>query len=308
MRLRLLGIEPDEATFERRGFGAAAPAAQARLERAGRTFVHGYRAALRDDDFAAVTIELQTTEAEWRGFAYEGASMAIALLDRLVPWRRERFAEWAAGPARDHVYMAHVGAGWALARLRRGPGAIAGMDPLLRWLALDGYGFHEGYFRPHRHIGERCTPRRLSGYALRAFDQGLGRSIWFATGADPLAAAAAVARFDGARRADLWSGVALAASYAGGALADDLLALRAAAAGYEPHVAQGAAFAAAARERAGNDAPHTELACRMLTGRGARSAARVTDAARRDLPADAAYPAYEVWRSRIRCELGGVAP
>src|SRR4051794_39057090 len=49
LRVRLLGIAPAEATFEGRDFEPAAPAAQATLEEAGRTFVAGYRAALADD-------------------------------------------------------------------------------------------------------------------------------------------------------------------------------------------------------------------------------------------------------------------
>jgi hypothetical protein len=304
LRLRVFGIDPGEASFERRGFGAASPAAQARLEAVGRTFVHGYRTALADDDPVALAAGLEAVDLERRGFAYEGAAMALALLDRVAPWRRDRLASFIAGPARDHVYMAHVGAGWALARMRRGPRAIAGLDPLLRWLALDGYGFHEGYFRPAEELDERRPPMRFRGYAARAFDQGLGRSLWFATGADPDAAARSIGRAEASRRADLWSGVALAATYAGGG--DDALgSLPAAARGYWAHVAQGAAFGAAARERAGNPAAHTELACRVLAGCTARAAAEVTDAARRDLPHGRAEPAYEVWRARIRARLAG---
>ena len=53
-----------------------------------------------------------------------------------------------AGPGAAHTYMVHVGAGWALAQLRRRVDrALARLDPLLGWLAVDGYGFHQGYFR-----------------------------------------------------------------------------------------------------------------------------------------------------------------
>jgi hypothetical protein len=305
LRLRLLGIAPEEASFHRRGFRAATPAARERLEQAGETFVEGYRAALADDDGAALASALDTVDLERRGFAYEGAAMALALLDRLAPWRRDRFAGFVAGPGRPHVYMAHVGAGWALARLRRPPRSIEGFDPLLGWLALDGYGFHEGYFKGG--LGARPAPGRFRGYQARAFDQGVGRSLWFSTGADTARAARSISRFDGARSADLWSGIALAATYAGGAAPDALGALRdAAGALYSQHVAQGAAFAAAAREEAGNPASHTELACRLLAGCTAREAADVTAAARRDLPPDGDEPAYEVWRARIRGHLSGV--
>jgi hypothetical protein len=304
---RLLGIEPGEASFERRGFGPAPVETRARLEKAGRTFIGGYRTALGANSTAALQRGLQSVDPEFRGFAYEGAAMGFALLDRLAPWRRDRLARFIAGPARDHVYMAHVGAGWAWARLRLGPRAALSLDPLLRWLAVDGYGFHQGYFHPDRHLRQARRPLRFRGYALRAFDQGLGRSLWFATGADPLAIAPVVRHFDAGRRADVWSGVALAAAYAGGASPASLDWLRRVSQAYAPHVAQGAAFAAAARERAGNPSAHTDAACRLLAGRSPADAAAVVNAAADALPRDGAVPSYEAWRGRIRASLAGAA-
>jgi hypothetical protein len=201
--------------------------------------------------------------------------------------------------------MVHVGAGWALARLRRGARAIRGLDPLLRWLALDGYGFHQGYFSPESHIRRGRRPRGFAGYAARAFDQGLGRSLWFVEAAQPDAIGATIERLPQSRHADLWSGVALAATYAGGAGDETLDQIATAARGYSEHLAQGAAFAAAAREHAGNPAAHTERGCRAFTGLPAKEAARLTDAAAVGLPPDRAEPAYEAWRLRLRTVLAG---
>jgi len=226
LRVRLLGIDPEETSFDRRGF-TGADAARARLELVGRTFVRGYRAALVDDTPSRLGETLDSVEAERRGFAYEGAAMALALLDQLLLSRRHRrFAAFIAGPASAHVYMAHVCAGWAFAQLRRGPRATQGLDPLLRWLAVDGYGFHRGYFGPSRHPLEHRAPMRFSGYSLRAFDQGLGRSLWFATGGDLTRATEAIGRFPPTRRPDLWSGLGLAVAYAGRASSELLTARR----------------------------------------------------------------------------------
>jgi hypothetical protein len=302
LRLGALGIGPEQADFVRRGF-ALVPGAQARLEQVGRAFIHGYRAALQDDDAGALERALAPVDDELRGFAYEGAAMGVMLRDRLAPWRASRFDRLLAGPAGRHVYMLHVGAGWALARLRRGPGSTLGLDPLLRWLALDGYGFHEGYFRHARSIARQLRPRGFTGYAGRAFDQGLRRSMWFVTAAQPGSIAAAIGRFDERRHPDLWSGVGLAAAYAGPAGLESLRILAAAASGHGEHLAQGAAFAAAARQRAGNPAAHTGLACRLLTGLSERDADELVARAARDLPRDGAEPAYELWRRRLRTAL-----
>jgi hypothetical protein len=78
-----------------------------------------------------------------------------------------------------------VGLGWAWARLPGNPERrLPALDPLLGWLAVDGYGFHEGYFHWRRRVSARELPRGLSASARRVFDQGLGRSLWFVEGAD----------------------------------------------------------------------------------------------------------------------------
>lgn len=232
--------------------------------------------------------------------------MALALLDGLLPWGGGRLKSFAAGVGRAHEYMLYVGAGWAFARLGRDPArAPQSLDPLLGWLAADGYGFHEGYFKWPAYVARQQRPRRLKGYALRAFDQGLGRSLWFVRGAEVQKIVETVGTFARERRADLWSGVGLACAYAGGADDVSVEALRAGAGPFAPQLAQGAAFAAKARERAGNTAAHTERACRILCGMTAGAAASLTDAALIHLPPDDAdEPAYELWRRRIAGAFG----
>jgi len=297
----VLGLSPEEATFARRGFRASDASARERLEQVGRTFIRGYHAALEEGDLENLSSRLQEVEAESRGFAFEGAAMGLFLLDQLTPWRRDRLLSFLAGPGSPHIYMAYVGAGWALAQLRRGVRrALARFDPLLGWLAVDGYGFHQGYFHPRRSVVERKTPRRLSGYSLRVFDQGLGRSLWFVEGADVARIAATVAGFPVARQPDLWSGVGLACAYAGGADREAIEALVTSARAYRAPLAQGTAFAAKARQRAGIPASHTDLACRIIWGMPALEAARATDIALADLPAEGVLPAYEVWRQNIQ--------
>lgn len=299
-----LGLSPSEATFERRGFRPGDRAAREHLECVGVNFLRGYNEALEDRGSDALAAALEEVADEFRGFAYEGAALALALLDKLVPWKRTRLRSFMEGPGAPHIYMLYVGVGWSLARLRFGRWAEAAEpNPLLGWLKLDGYGFHEGYFRWPRYVVRRQTPKRLKGYALRAFDQGLGRSLWFVEGADVRRIASTIDGFPEERRGDLWSGVGLACTYAGGVGAPAVSELRWAAGGYIGDVAQGAAFAAKTRQRAGNPAPHTDTACRILCGLSADEAARVTDMELAGLAPEGSKPAYEVWRERIRARL-----
>lgn len=307
LRRLALGISPRETSFARRGFRNLSSPARPHLERVGETFVAGYLAALRrgEPDPAGQLAELDALSPELVGFAMEGAAMAYALLDLLTPWNRGRVQRWLAGTGQRHAYMIHVGAGWALARLRRRPGrALRRMDPLLRWLAVDGYGFHEGYFGWPRAIARQLVPRRLQGYERRAFDQGLGRSLWFVEGADGERIAAAVARFAPERHADLWSGVGLAGTYAGGVGRAELLGVRGLAGAHAAALAQGAAFAAQARARAGNPARHTELACEVWCGSSASEAAGLTNAVLAGITGDVEHR-YENWRQGIQAAYRG---
>jgi enediyne biosynthesis protein E3 len=306
LRRRLFAISSEETLPSRRGFAVEDAATEARLARVGATFLAGYHAAMAETAAEPLARRLDATVAlGWRGFAFEGAAFGLAILDTLTPWSRSRFDRFVFGPAAHHVYLAYVGLGWTFARLpRRIPPIVAAIDPHYRWLTLDGYGFHQGFFAWPAAVTRQEVPRRLSGYARRGFDQGLGRSLWFVRGGRPGAIAAAIGGFAPERQADLWSGIGLAATYAGGVPEADLVQLGGLAGSHRPHLAQGAAFAAEARVLAADLTPELELACRTIWGRSPEQLAEMTRELGRDLPADeSARPAFEAWRERIRCEF-----
>jgi len=309
LRRLVFGISRQETTFERRGFRGGSPVMRQRLEKVGGAFVGGYHAALEEGKPATLVSRLDESDLEFRGFAYEGAAMGLGLLDYLTPWNRWRVPAFLGGAGDAHTYMVHVGVGWVLARV---PGSvekfISRYDPLLRWLVVDGYGFHEGFFHWRNYLAGQPLPRRVTGYARRAFDQGLGRCLWFVDGGEVDRIARTVASLPTERRADLWSGVGLAVVYAGEASDAGLISLLESAGEFQPQLRQGAAFAAKARQRAGNLTPYTEQACVALCGMSARDAARLTDATLENLPTNQPEPAYEIWRGRIQARFAGMKP
>jgi hypothetical protein len=301
MRRRLFGRRAGETSYVQRGFRGATAEVQTRLERIGAAFLGGYHAALEHDTQTDLVSALNSVELELRGFAFEGAAMGLGLLDFLTPWRRARITEFLRGAGDAHAYMVHVGAGWVWARLpinvRR---ARQRLDPVLGWLAFDGWGFHEGFFHWAKYIAGQPPPKKLKGYERRVFDQGLGRALWFVNGGNIELFARTISDFSPDRRGDLWSGIGLAATYAGIISETSLGELREKAGAFQPQLAQGAAFAAKARQRAGNLTDYTSLATKILCGLTAADAARLTDTALENLPADSDVPAYEIWRRRIQ--------
>lgn len=301
LRQLLFRINPQEATFAVRGFEAE-DSVRERLEQVGLTFLKGYHTALAGTCVSEIAAQLDTIAPNLRGFGFEGAAMGLAIRDFLPPWNTRWLHEFLDGPGSAHVYMVYVGIGWWYARLQRPLSKLPPhWDPLLGWLILDGYGFHEGYFHWPRYLTQQKTATRLSGYARRAFDQGLGRSLWFIKGANVERIAQTITTLHPHRHSDLWAGVGLACAYAGGASASTIKCLQNLAG--EEHqcaLAQGAAFAAKARLRANNLVDHTETACEVLCGASAVEAAHVTDMALVQLPSDSDIPSYEIWRQRIQ--------
>ena len=213
--------------------------------------------------------------------------------------------------------MVYVGVGWAMARLPRSRWPAAGsFDPLLRGLVLDGYGFHQAYFSTRRYVHEqyRELPFRwpddpTRAHSHHAVDQGIGRALWFVGGTDVERVTTLIDRFPVERRADLYAGTGLAATYAGGVEEAELVRLREHAGVHAPHLAQASAFAAEARVRAGLVQPHTHVATRVLCGTSPEHAAQLTHDTRPARPVNDDVPAYESWRRTVAdhfVTLGGV--
>jgi hypothetical protein len=205
----------------------------------------------------------------------------------------------------DYTYLVHVGAGWALARVPwRRRAILRASDQVHSWLIFDGLGFHDAYFTPARIT--RGWRRLTRGYAARAYDQGVGRGLWFAAAGDLDRAILAIASFQGGRQPDLWSGLGLALAYAGGASSQELSSALAAAGKFRAHLAQGAAFAAEAHARAGHTPIHTQDAVVVLCGCDAVAAVELVRRVRGQLPdgdLTDGTPRYELWRSHVQREL-----
>jgi enediyne biosynthesis protein E3 len=262
--------------------------------------VGGFKTALDDDRFNVLVPRLDSVEGEFRGVAYEGAGMGLMLLDSLGPWKK-RLQAFIDGPGAPYDWLLYIGAGLVLPRVPMHPDRfLAKLDPFLRWFVMDGYGFYEGFFSGERSVIKHRIPARVTGYGQRAFDHGLGRSIWFSTGANVDRIVSTISSFPRSRQADLWGGIGLACAYAACVVDRDAIRVLHKTAGpYGPAMAAGAAVAATYRMQTGGVAEQTDLACEVLCGLTSAEVAQIGNAERKSLPPDGVEPAYEIWRQSL---------
>jgi hypothetical protein len=299
---QLLRLSPDQASFQIRGFAGASPSSQSALEMIGQTFIGGYNTAILSHDVRDVLQYVSGIPSAERGFAVEGAAMGTAVADAL-PFRKPLLPACIEAFEADFTYLAHVGAGWSLARVPwRRRRILAELSPLLHWLAFDGLGFHDTYFYHRRILGGWLRER--SGYAARVYDQGVGRALWFVAGGSVAAAIKLLSALPASRHSDIWSGLGLAMTYAGPAATGNIAGACEAAGPYRAQFAQGVAFACEARVLARHIPDNTDLTARAVWGIGAEELSRLVRKARDRLPeAGSDPPRYEIWRRVVAGSL-----
>jgi hypothetical protein len=300
-RRKLFGVSPEETTFERRKFRGDDATKRERLEQVGATFLVGYHAALDDPRPEAIAAAIEgSLPPERRGFAFEGAGMGLALVDAISVGSSDHLARHLQGPGHAHDYMTWIGVGWAIARLGGMKRRLARIEPRMRALAADGIGFHMGYFHTSKYVDACAPPKGLPAEVHKSFDQGVGRCLWFVEGAGVDRVIERIRTFPASRHPDLWAGIGLACTYAGGVTRAEIERLRDAASDHAADFAQGCSFAVSARERAGNPTEHSTLACELIWGRPRAAIYALVLAAGEQIPEGAIEPPYEVWRNRIK--------
>lgn len=319
IRKRLTAPAAGATLFTTRGFDIDDAPAREQLEySAFQLFVLGYELGIEQKSQEDLAIRLRSIQREYHGFAYEGAVMGLTIRDAISPTGGARLTEaflagpeFDSGPGSIHVFTGYAGIGSALARLPKAlwrralpkPGSLAG-HPCMYWLIIDGYGWHKGFFEHRKYIDAQYVDDKYPGwepltYANRAIDQGLGRAMWFVNGGSAKRLLAAIARFPESRQADLFCGVGLGATYAGGAGVEQLETLLKGAGPYRANLARGAVFAAGTRVITDLVTPHNELAVQMFCGCTVEEAALLAAEEQNTLPNDASAETYELFQQRI---------
>ena len=293
---------PQKDLLARRDFKLPDGPASERLRQMEQIFTIGLLCSVQQQDPSAIDATEYGIAPEDTCVFYEGAAMGLTILDLLTPWKKDRWQTLLEGNGAPHKFVMHVGMGMGIARLNQRIGnRLQKLDPLLRWLVIDGYGFHHGYCNSKQFVRKqaRAGGRVRCSFSSRVFDQGLGRAIWFVEAGCPQNIAKAIKKFSSNRQPDLWIGIGVAASHAG-ADPTTLKELKSISGKYFEYLAQGTAFGAAVRHDTGVVPAHTSDACMELLNSTPELAHSLVLVQSHQLAISARDQHYDRWQRHIR--------
>lgn len=290
-------------TWERRKLRVRDAESRTRVNAILETFVQAFNVmitARRDRDWASYC---ETRAPLLRAFAEEGVAMGYRLR-RLGRFDATAFEQELPAARSGFRYLHYVGLGFWSGMRGRAPEQVetvaSRLDPLLRYLCFDGYGFQRAFFEAPGNARALEPLRRLPGYAAHAAFQGVGRALWFRYMDDAPALISALDAL-GEFAEDGAAGVGLAATFVN----PDRLAIpmelgRRLPPRWRAHFHLGMSFACKARDL--NDAEwfSAELGRTSVEQRATIRAAiaacdRIEAEVRRAMPEEP----YRVWRERM---------
>ena len=199
-------------------------------------FLQGFHEALRVSPETLPQL-LRAEPFQRRGFALEGAAMALTLIDEVSPTPQRLLETLLNGRSAGEYTLSAIGVGWASARLGKPLDWLPMvLNPRYMPAVADGYGFHQGFFHPHRFMS-RGFPTG-NGKLSPFYDVGLGRSLWFIHIGNVGPIVQTIDRFLPDRRKQLWRGIGTACAFTGNT-AYAATPMSAAAAKFEPYLQAG---------------------------------------------------------------------
>lgn len=273
----LLKIPYSEVQVTKRHFDTFNTQFSNHIENIGSTFLDGYHYQLKTNNIDNLIEEIViNTNNKMLGFSFEGAAMSATILDFINPFSSRTIKLFNNFVSNKYEYLLYVGIGWAIARLPFKKKLLSRYRVFLYPLIIDGIGFHQGYFHTRLTASMQYIPSYIKKSEYAAFDQGVGRSLWFSHGGNSTHIVDTINKFNPARQSNLWIGIGLASTYAGGnntSISELCLLSKK----YRSNLALGSAFASKARHRAGNVTKESEYACSIYCNSSSEEVSDLTD-------------------------------
>lgn len=226
----------------------------------------------KHENLSGLLSKLESENSEFLSVAYEAASMEFALMDFANGNSMQAWNAFMA-TSETHASQVHVGLGWAVAKEKPADlSFINNLYPRMQFRVWDGCGYYDGIFRQRQVVKNQLRPDYVPEKDLNAYDQGLGRSLWYSCKGDENKIPDMIRAFAPACHPDLWRGIGIACSYVGGCDKAALKALAGSAGKHSIQLGIGAAMVAKARVLSGCVTPDIALSCNEFCNTGIRDA------------------------------------
>ena len=215
----------------------------------------------------SVDTVLKTEKGEFASVVYE--AIAVCLANQDIKNKDNFFSLWSSfcdQHASLHGSQIYVGLGWAMCESAVSEYTfLEELPSVWRWRVLDGYGYYSGLFKRRETIRSQQIPPFISNDDTHAFNQGIGRSLWYLSQGDIERLTRSLNLFEDNRQVDMWRGIGLAATYVGGIDASLLKDIQLAAEEYLPQFKCGALMAIAARKKSAISSSDTTFISESLS-------------------------------------------
>lgn len=228
------------------------------------------------EDMTELISLLEANEKEFLSVAYEGAAMGLALKDFAI---NNSYKNWSAflEPSKKHSPQVYIGMGWAVAQEKRDISALEEKLPAnMQFRIWDGCGYFDGIFRQRQTIKSQNRLEYIPEKNYKAYDEGLGRSIWYICKGDETKVPEIIKTFAAERQSDLWRGIGIACSYVGGFEENALKSLKSSAEIHSTQLGIGAAMVAESRIVSDCFTKDIELVNRVFNNLSAEEAMDIT--------------------------------
>ncbi len=248
-----------------------------RIELIVLTFQVGRKFAEEINDQVDLASQLNEVDVEFRSMAFEGASLAIAIKsieaeDGLMRW----FEFLDSNP--KYATQIMIGLGWAIGEKDLQPNTVLNnLDSMIQARALDGYGYFMGLFRRRVSIRTQQIPEGIPEGEQMAFDQGIGRSLWYISKGDIEMLERMMNAFPEYRQKHMWQGIGVACSVVGGFDADLLQGLMNLAGEFNVQLKTGCVLAARSSVAANSENQFLNVACKLWLNRSVLDSAQLTE-------------------------------
>lgn len=240
---------------------------------------------------------LETKDPEFRSVAFEGASMELGLQDFL---KNNSLKTWKTFMTRSkiHAPQVHIGLGWAIAQEKHNTSVLNEIESNMLFRVWDGCGYYDGIFRQRQTIKSQNRLDYIPEKDFQAYDQGLGRSLWYICKGDESKIPGMIQPFPPTRHSNLWRGIGIACSYVGGCKSDKLNTLLSLSGKYRTQLGIGAALVAKSRLQSMLITKDIELACKIFCNLNLEEAMSATIKTE-----DLTNFAFESWLEKMEMEI-----